>query len=92
MVLTFEEPAGKVCHSFEAFSRGWTKINNKFSSYNFQAFLQSSWISSSFKNIFMLLFTFLRSGNKKHGILQVLIINQEILFDQCNFVLYFSCL
>ena len=56
---TFKEPAGPLCHAFEAFSRGCILLELEMIT------LLPRWIFSSFKNVFMFLSSFLKSGNKE---------------------------
>ena len=67
MVLAFEKPAGTVCHSFEAFSRGCILLDLEMISFHpiiFKHFFGVARFIHFLKNVFMFLFPFLKSGNK----------------------------
>ena len=59
MVLAFKKSTGTVCHAFEAFTRGCILLDLEMISF------LPSWISLSFKKVFVLLSPFLKSGNKE---------------------------
>ena len=81
MVLAFKEPAGTVCHSFEAFSRGCILLELEMISFLpiiFKLFFRVAGFAQLLR---VFLFPFLKSWNKEQWHFAD---HQEILFDQCS--------
>ena len=97
----FKEPAGIVCHAFEAYSRGWCILLEleMISFFFLETFIYSNWICSPFRKISTFLSPFLKSANMEQGhISSLVLIRTSFLINPqfisvvfLVFVLVFSC-